>query len=293
MRDWIDDFLNALTADGKSSLTVQNYRTDLNQLAKYFDGRDVRDIKYADLRKWVNWMEQEGCSASTRARKIASARSFFRHLMCMSVIDKNPSEGLKTPKQERKEPVVISEDDSAKIIEAAKFCCSGPSLWYRDYSIVSVFLYTGIRREELSNIKLSDVNLETDSILIHGKGNKQRTVYMNYTLHAVLSEYIMFYRKRIAMAERSEYLFPSVKSERMSVGTINYAINKMMDAAGIKQKGVSVHVLRKRFATTLFNNTHDIGITSKMLGHSSPTVTMRYVAMSEEQMRKAAATVNF
>lgn len=293
MERYISEFIEALKADGKSKCTLDAYRLDLKAFSEYFDSAELNSIRYADLREWANSMENKGLSASTRARKISSVKSFFKYLVKMEIIDRNPSDGLETPKLEKKQPVVISNDDASELLFHARNDGGNEMLYFRDYSIVSVFLFTGIRREELTNITLNDVDLKNGEILIHGKGNKQRKVYINETLHAVLSEYISVYRNKIKYSNTSKFLFTSTCSEKISVKTINRIVNRFFESAGIKQEGISAHILRKRFATTLFQNTRDIALTSKMLGHSSPTVTMRYVAMDEDSMRSAANCVNF
>lgn len=293
MENYVVDFLEALKADGKSKCTIDAYRGDLKSFCEYFNGNDINSIRYADLREWANKMESKGFSASSRARKISAVKSFFKYLSKMEIIDRNPAESLETPKLEKKHPVVISNDDASELLFHAKNDGGSEMFYFRDYSIMATFLFTGVRREELTNITLHDVDLNNDTILIHGKGNKQRKVYINDTLHAILAEYIKVYRKRISKAKDSRFLFPSCCSEKVSVKTVNNIVNKFFESAGIKQEGVSAHILRKRFATSAFNATHDIATVSKMLGHSSPTVTMRYVAMDEDSMRNVANCVNF
>lgn len=129
--------------------------------------------------------------------------------------------------------------------------------------------------------------------MIHGKGAKERYVYINATLMAILSEYLAVYRDKIKTAETSKYLFPTNKAQKMDCHTVNNVVNKAFELAGIKEKGISAHILRKRFATSVFQSTDDIATTSKLLGHSSPTVTMRYIVIDENNMRNAANAVNF
>lgn len=293
MQELINGFLETLKADGKSKCTLKAYSLDLKEFAKFFDGVEVSKIRYADLRSWSNHLEASGLSPSSRGRKIAAVRSFFHYLIMMEVIDKNPSDGLESPKQEKKAPVVITMEEAAELLRHARNDGGSEMFFFRDYAIMATFLFTGVRREELTNISLADVDLNRNTILIHGKGSKQRTVYINDTLHAVLSEYISNYRKRLTRAGASKYLFPSSKSDKISANTVNHVVNRFFESAGIKQAGISAHVLRKRFATSVFENTGDIALTSKLLGHSSPTVTMRYVAMNEDSMRAATNCVNF
>lgn len=297
MERFVKGFLSAIKADGKSDCTVKSYRLDLTDFEQYLceNSIDVKDMHYSDLREWLNSLEDRALSPATRARKVSTIKAFFKYLCRMEVIDRNPAESLDAPKIPKKQPKVISMD-SAKDLLSLGNCSSGEEkhmTFFRDYTIVATFLFTGVRREELSNIRLSDVKMDDGTILIHGKGNKERIVYINDTLHAILSEYLGYYRDVFKTAHESVYLFPSIKAEKMNVSSINRVVNKAFEAAGIKEKGVSAHILRKRFATTIFANTGDIATTSKMLGHSSPTVTMRYVRIDEDAMRSAAKTVNF
>lgn len=293
MEKEINNFIESMRADGKSPCTLEAYQIDLNGFSSYFSDKSLNEIKYADLRTWMNYMEDSGLSAGSRARKISSVKSFYRYLSKMEIVDRNPADGLESPKQEKRQPVVITNEQASDLLFHARNDGGSNILWFRDYSVIAMFLFTGIRREELTNIAMGDVSLDRDTILIHGKGNKQRVVYINDMLHAILSEYLMDYREKIERAKMSRYLFPSLKSDKMCVSTVNNIVNKFFESAGIKKSGISAHILRKRFATSAFQSTHDIATVSKLLGHSSPTVTMRYVAFDEDSMRAAASAVNF
>lgn len=297
MYNIIQEFVNSLIADGKSKCTVSSYELDVKEFARFSATilqKRIEDIKYTDLRKWVNNLESRGLSAQTRARKVTSIRSFFQYLSKMDYIhSKNPADQLESPKLPKKQPKVISSGEASCLLQCSKDGDFEKVTVFRDYTVMAMFLYTGIRREELTMIKLMDVNLENNTILIHGKGNKERVVYINDALHSVLSEYLMSYRNLLKTANISKYLFPSIKSEKLCVSSVNNIVNKAMDKAGIKEYGISAHILRKRFATTVFSNTGDIATTSMLLGHSSPTVTMRYVRIKEDTMRKATKNINF
>lgn len=293
MQNAINGFINSLLADGKSPCTVSAYKGDLSGFEKFVASMSLTMVKYADLREWADGLSADGLSAATRARKISAVKSFFRYCFKMGLTATNPADGLECPKIERKQPKVISSSDASNVLQSVCNGHSGNVTWFRDYAILSTFLYTGIRREELTNIKLTDVDLDRRSILIHGKGSKQRYVYINDNLLAVLSEYTEGHRRLFKTAARSEYFFPSTMSVKLSLKTVNNIVNKAFEQAGIKENGVSAHILRKRFATSVFQATADIATTSKLLGHSSPTVTMRYVVIDENTMRAAANTVNF
>lgn len=297
MFDYIQEFTDSLVADEKSKHTIESYESDINEFCHYAAivlQKDVLQIKYADLRKWMNHLEARGLSAQTRSRKVTSVRSFFRYLSKMDYIEgKNPADDLEAPKLPKKQPKVITPGEASALLKCSRDIDCNKVNSYRDYTIMATFLYTGIRREELTNVKVADVNMDDGTILIHGKGNKERTVYINDNFRPILSEYLNYYRGMIKTASESEYLFPSQKRDQIDPHTVNRVVNKVMENANIKQSGVSAHVLRKRFATSVFMNTRDIATTSKLLGHSSPTTTMRYVLIDESTMREAAAVVNF
>lgn len=293
----IGEFISSQIADGRSKCTIKAYTSDLSDFEGYVTlscDKDLKDINSHDLRLWLNSLSERGLSPQTRARKVSSIRSFFCYLSKMEYISgKNPADTLEAPKLPKKQPKVISESDARSLLSSARYEHCEHVTTFRDYTIVAVFLFTGIRREELTNVTLGDVCMQERTILIHGKGNKERTVYINDSLYPILSEYMNGHRKQIKTAKDSKYLFPSNKNEQIDVGSINRIVNRIMTQVGIKETGISAHILRKRFATTVFSETHDIATTSLLLGHSSPTVTMRYVAIDETTMRNAAATVNF
>lgn len=293
MLNAINGFLQSLVADGKSKCTIEAYSCDLRQFEKSILKKELDDIKYSDLRSWADGLAADGLSAASRSRKISAVKSFFRYCHKMGFTVANTADGLECPKIERKEPHTISQEDAKIVLQNVCDGHKGNVTWFRNYAILSMFLYTGIRREELTNICLNDVDLVQRSILIHGKGAKQRYVYINDSLLPVLSEYLEAHRKLFKTAVESEYLFPSTMTSKMSVTAVNNVVNKAFLSAGIKEDGVSAHILRKRFATSVFQSTADIATTSKLLGHSSPAVTMRYVVIDENVMRSAVNNVKF
>lgn len=295
MNELVDGFVSYLTAAGKSIHTVNAYKLDIDGFVKYLEdtGKELKELRHADLIVWTGYMEKQGLSAATRSRKISTVKSFFRYLLKIEYIIRNPTEGLEKPKLSKKAPKVISTDSAKDLLLHSYWSDEKDNIKFRNYTIIAMFLFTGIRREELSNIKLSDIDKSGKTILIHGKGDKERTVYVNDSLYLIIQEYINGHRGRLKCATDSEYLFVSTKGEKLAVNSINNVVNKIMESVGIKEKGISAHILRKRFATTAFDNTRDIATVSKLLGHSSPTVTMRYVSIDERTLRNVTSAVHF
>lgn len=295
MEKMIQEFLDSMGPEGKSKCTIQSYFYDLNEFKNYMEKEgknDVSLISYRDLSEWTNFLYNKRNSPTTISRKISSVKAFFSYLYKMDIIEKNPSEFLKKPKIQEKKPKVISDSDASDLLFKAR---NGDETIdsFRNYTIISVFLTTGIRREELTNIRVEDVDLNERTILIKGKGNKERTAYINEFLLPVISEYLYSHRSVYKYANESDFLFLSRSSLKISVRTINRIVNKAFEDAGIKENGVSAHVLRKRFATTVFRKTRNIEEVSEMLGHSSLAVTKRYVVINEESIRKSAECATF
>lgn len=295
MGDIITGFVSYLSASGKSIHTVNAYKLDIVCFFRYMDNKrkDISEISYTDLLVWMEYMEKNGLSAATRSRKISAIKTFFRYLEKIEYISKNPANNLEKPKLTKKAPKVISADNAKELLLHSYWSDRKDNVKFRDYAIIATFLFTGIRREELSNIKLSDIDEGSKTILIHGKGDKERRVYVNDSLYPIIQEYIKEHRSALKCAAECEYLFLSIRGKKLSLNTIDGIVNKVMESVGIKEKGISAHILRKRFATTAFDNTRDIATVSKLLGHSSPTVTMRYVTIDENILRNVTSTVYF
>lgn len=297
-KECIDSFVLSKLADGRSFKTVDAYKSDLIQFSEYIKSKNAsfESADYSILRKYLNWLDVKGTAASTRARKVSTLKSFYKYLYQIKAIPENISEDLTSPKIPHKEPKIIPLKSVKDIISnSLDVINSGDysTMFFRDFTIIAVFVFSGVRREELTNIKLSDVDIENRKILIHGKGNKERIVYINDNLLPILSEYILVHRGNLYNAKYSEYLFVSKKRKKLTVKAVNDIVNKNLEKIGVKEKGISAHVLRKCFATSLFNSTHDITTISKLLGHTSPTVTMRYIVVDEDTKRNVINSLNY
>lgn len=304
----IKEFLTYLDTDGKSNHTKAAYKTDLKQFAKYLEtafkgtGKKIQDVSLVDLQGWVKTLSE--MAPASIVRKKATLKTFFSYLYNMEVISKNPAEKLSKTKIPVKMPRIISGEEGLDLLRYfRKASESGSFISLRNHAIVATFLYTGIRREELINIKLEDIrNLESDSVydrwlLIHGKGNKEREIAIPPILQSILVEYIKEHRRMCRYASKSTYLFVSNGSEKLTTRTVDSIVNKGLEKIGIDrfagidrttgikkgQKGLSAHVLRKCFATAYYKKSKDIVEVSRVLGHSSVEVTMRYVGYDKEK----------
>lgn len=283
-----------VSVEGRTENTVKTYTGHLNEYAEIMEdaGIDIAAVTKADIEGvYIAYMVAAGNSESTRANKLSAVKMFYKWMYCNEEIASNPMDKVSLPKIPQKKPNVMTSDDIRDVMAAIKANAdNGGRSAQRDLALISVMFGTGVRRAEVTNIKLSDVNLAESAIVVHGKGRKDRIVYFNDTVKGILSEYIIRYRAELKNARHSDYLFVSDSgdSEKLSEGMINRIVNKYFDYAGVKSKGFTAHSTRKAFGTKVYESTGDIYAVQNLLGHSSPTTTMKYVA-ANEKMKKAAA----
>ena len=276
-----------------SGATIAAYSSDLREFCTVMGFTDcVKEITLHDVETvYIANLVASGNCAASRSRKLSSVRMFYKWAVKNGIVQNNPVAEIEMPKIEKKTVKAMSFNEVEQVLDEAKKDSRENS--FRDLAILSLMFSTGIRRAELTEIKLSDLNLEESLIVIHGKGNKDRLAYFNDTTRAIMSEYINVHRKFYKTHEKSDYLFVSERGSKLCLSTVNRIVNRYLELAGIKNKGFTVHSTRKAFATAVYENTGDIFAVQQLLGHSSPATTQRYVGIAESRKRMAAMTVNF
>lgn len=288
---------NLQNVKNMSNLTVYCYILDV----KYFfsiigEDRDIETVtKYEIESVYIKGLVEAGNAPASRARKLSSLRAFFKWAADAGIIAKSPMNGVDTPKIPYKEPKVMNINDVKDVIEATNNSTSREAKCEagRDNAILTLMFSTGIRRAEVTEIKLEDVNMLESSILIHGKGNKERFVYFNDSAAIVLQDYLDEYRNNLKPAATSKYLFVSKRSEKLNVSSINRIVNKYFDEAGVKEKGFTAHSTRRVFASNVYRNTRDLLVVQRLLGHSNSNTTLRYIGETEDIKKQAALGISF
>lgn len=276
-----------------SDATISAYSSDLREFCAVMGFADcVKEITLHDVETvYIANLVASGNCASSRSRKLSSVRMFYKWAVKNGIVKNNPVADIEMPKIEKKSVKAMSFNEVEQVLdEVKKDSCDNA---FRNLAIMYLMFDTGIRRAELTEIKLNDINLEDGVIVIHGKGSKDRFAYVKDTMRAILSEYINVHRKFYKTAESSDYLFVSDKGEKLCLSTVNRIVNRYFVAASVKQKGYTAHSPRKAFATVVYENTGDIFAVQQLLGHSSTSTTQRYVGVAEYRKRQAAMTVNF
>lgn len=298
----IDDFLVYLsTIRGKSPNTVREYRYDLRRFIKFlvmrfnrlptleavtqeqylaFSAQDLKRVNLQDLFAYIGYLENQYANSSrTRARKVASIRSFFKYYhQIVDVLKENPAERLESPKNSIRHPQHLTLDESITLLDHIK----GENA-KRDYAIIMLFLNCGMRVSELVGIDID--RIKNDTLTVIGKGNKERTIYLNEACIAALSSYLAV---RPPSIKDKNALFLSKRKERISVRAVQHLIKRHLLAAGLDPKKYSPHKLRHTAATLMYQHGHvDIRALQQILGHESVATTQIYTHIDDERLRHA------
>ena len=297
------EFLNyMLTIRNKSEKTVQEYYYDLRTFFRYikltkhsgfkdadFDTIDPRDITLDDIKKidladlysfmsYTSRMRDN--TAVTRARKVASLRSFYKYLFSkVKLIDYNPAAELDSPKVVHRLPKYLNIDESIQLLESVE-----GNNRERDYAILVLFLNCGLRLSELVGINLS--NIRNGKLTVIGKGNKERTIYLNQACLDAIDAYLRV--RPVEGVKDKNALFLSERKQRISPKTVQYLVKKYIGKAGLDTRKYSTHKLRHTAATLMYKHGNvDIRALQSILGHQSISTTEIYTHLDDEQLRRA------
>ncbi|ABY94834.1 MAG: Tyrosine recombinase XerC [Caldanaerobacter subterraneus] len=299
----LEEFLNYFsTVKARSYNTVKAYAYDLVLFLRFlkqrrgkvspdveFDEIDISDVDVDliesvdlnDLYAYLNFVANERSNTPhARARKVASLRSFYNYLYKKAkVLSKNPTQELESPKLSVRQPIYLTLDESKKLLNSI----DGP-FKERDYAIITLFLNCGLRVSELVNINLDDI--KDDKLTVIGKGNKQRTVYLNDACINAINTYLKVRPKEGVKDKKA--LFLSKRLKRISVKTVQYTVKKHLKNANLEGKKYSAHKLRHTAATLMYRYGNvDIRTLQKLLGHSNVSTTQIYTHVDDSQLKEA------
>ena len=311
--DYLNSFLNySQSILNKSINSVKEYNYDLNLFLKFiklhfgltkeedFSKIDIKDlsidtikkIKLDDIHAFLSYMAREQRSkAATRARKASTIRIFFAYLNEKAeLLDSNPALHLETPKQDKRLPKYLSLDDSKKLLETVQNEDNRNSL--RDTAIITLFLNCGIRLSELVGIDVKDIDFSECKLNVIGKGNKERTIYLNKPCMKAINDYLVVRPKKELIKNDKKHsqdaLFLSERRERIGNRTVQHIVTKELSLAGLDTKKYSVHKLRHTAATLMYQYGQvDIRALQELLGHKSISTTEIYTHVNSDQVRDA------
>lgn len=263
---YIENFLNHIKVEKNfSSNTINSYRTDLTQYHNFI-GKPVTDSKPSDILAFISHIKETGCSTSTANRKLSALKSFFHFLVREGIIGPNPAASIESGRTEQRLPKPLPKTQIEQLLASIDHP--------RDRLILELLYDSGIRRFELAQLKVADVNLEEGFICIRGKGRKERIVPLPEGMIHLLRNWVE--------TLNSPWLFPSSKGKCITPRQVNNIVNKWAKLAGVD---VTPHQLRHSFCSHLFDNGAELKVIQDLAGHHSASTTQLYTKVSLNRNR--------
>lgn len=304
----VQDYLQYSEAvKNKSKLTILEAASDLRTFFRYmkvvrglakpaqpFEEIDLQDID-SDFIKTISLQDAYGflvfCkeerdnAAKTRARKVSTLRNYFHYLYAQkNMLPSDPMLELDTPKLPKTLPKYLTLEESRKLLASVD-----GKYKERDYAILTLFLNCGLRLAELVSLNYTDIR-DDHTMVVTGKGNKQRMVYLNDACLLAIEAYRKV--RPVENVKDKKALFLSSRNQRISPKTVQYLVKDYLEKAGFGGRGLSVHKLRHTAATLMYQHGHvDVLVLKEILGHENLGTTEIYTHLADEQI-KAASDAN-
>lgn len=278
----LNSYLNYMRAEKMSANTMRAYSQHINQMLDYI-GKNETEITYLDLIDWKASISD--LSSATVANKIAAIHNYFQFMLNAGLITDDPSKNIKRPNNiKNKEKPYISEEDAKLLVDYART--------ERDKAMFRFLLSTGVRFVEMANVTIEQYKnaMATDRIIALSvtKGNKGGNIYINESTQAAIDRYL---RQR---EDDCPYLFASFRDNQLSDNSVSHTIKTAARRAGLPYwNELSCHCLRAACATIMSDKGVPVATISKVLRHSSLSVTTRYIKSSQDNINNATALMNF
>lgn len=299
----LTDFLDYLeTIKGKSPNTIKEYYLDLRTFFRFlkiryklvdnstaFDEIDISDIdatlisrvNLQDLYAFISFADKKRNNKNyAKARKVASLRSFFKYLHTkVKLINENPAAELESPKTDIRHPVYLTLPEAKELLNSID-----GEYKIRDYAIITLFLNCGLRISELVSIDIDKI--KGDTLTVIGKGNKERTIYLNEACIDAINKYLEVRPKENLNDKKA--LFISKRKNRISVRAVQHLVKKYISKSGLDTSKYSTHKLRHTAATLMYKYGNvDIRALQEILGHENVSTTQIYTHLDDERLRNA------
>ena len=289
MTDHITDFLNYLRVEkGYSPLTLKTYEGHLRQLETFLsetdEGLDLLTLDEDVLRRWMVSMAERGLQARTVCKAMSCVRSFYKYLLMMGRIARDPAHALRNPKMGSSLPTFYRAEDMEHLFRDIAFPDNFTGL--RDRTILLTFYHTGIRVSELTGLTLGSVRFSEIELKVLGKRAKERLIPLTTTLREQLRQYV-----QARQAIDGNALFCSETGAKLTNDKVRAIVKRYLTGI-VTQKKRSPHVLRHTFATVMLNNGAELQAVKELLGHASLQATQIYTHATFAQLREQYAAAH-
>lgn len=289
----------------QSKLTISEYATDLRTFFRFLkltkgqvppstsfeditiydiDSEFIKSITLNDAYSFLAFCKDDrDNNATTRARKVSTLRNFFKYCTVqIKIIDENPMQELDTPKLSKSLPKYLTLEQSQQLLKNA----ATGKFKERDYCIITLFLNCGLRLSELVGLNYTDIR-DDNTMRIVGKGNKERTIYLNDACIDSIKNYMTV--RPVDNVKDKKALFLSNRLQRISTKTVQHIVYEALDKSGLSGQGYSVHKLRHTAATLMYQYGNvDVLVLKEILGHENLGTTQIYTHVVNEQLKQAS-----
>lgn len=280
MDEWVDAFLLHLQNKNFSALTVKSYRADLEEFLAFCKKRNLNEMSQftsANIRTFLSAVQtQHNPARNTMLRKIASLRSFAAYLLEQGELLRNPFKLLPAPKRQKILPKFLTVPETEQLLNTAARTKTSP----RDRALFELMYSSGLRRSEVTGLKIQDVDFFNGIVKVFGKGAKERLVPVTDSALAAIKDYLACRPS----PQPQEALFLNKNGKPLTADGLAYIFKNTAIAANLVRK-VTPHSLRHSFATHLLNNGCDLRSLQEMLGHKSLAATQVYTHVSVDRLK--------
>lgn len=265
-----------------SNNTLQSYKRDIKQYENYLNlnGKVYNEVTSKDMKEYIENLKEIGKKPSTISRNIASIRSFYQYEVKNKIMKEDPTEGIQSPKVEKRVPSILTSNEVSLLLEQPK---SSDLKGIRDKAMLEFAYATGMRVTEIISLNIEDVNLE-DGYVLCKNGSKNRTIPIGNLSLKALKEYVNNSRNVLIKSEDTKALFVNVNGSRLTRQGFWKIIKYYKEQAHIA-KEITPHVLRHSFATHLLQNGADLKSIQAMLGHSDILSTQVYMQFQDDSIK--------
>lgn len=282
---YYDAFIKYLQYEKRMSPhTVLSYSNDLQQFQAYLEAiykvSDIREVNHSIIRSWIVSLMDNKLSSRSVNRKISTLKSFYKYLLREKVVTINPMGKIQSPKNPKRLPIFI-EESKMEAISTGDIYGEGFK-GARDMLLIEVLYATGMRRAELINLKIRDIDLVKGTLKVLGKRNKERLIPVTSNLAVLIREYLVLRKKLVTSG--NDHLFINEKGKPLNASSVYRSVRDTLKKVTTLSKK-SPHVLRHTFATHLLNNGANLNAIKELLGHANLAATQVYTHNTIEKLK--------
>ncbi len=288
LSDAVDRYIDYLSAVRRlSPATVGAYATDLRSFLQFLQSADianVQDVQVAEIRRWVRTMGSEGMAATSVNRRLSAVKGFFSYLVTQEeLLTANPAVAVRSVKTPRRLPPTLFEGEMESLLSIESRSFAGA----RTRALLELLYSTGARISEVCNADVDDLVFRRRALLVHGKGSRDRFVFLGDAAFQALRDYLPLRHEFLVQRGlvKRQALFINLRGGRLTPRGVAGIIAKRITDTGL-QKYLTPHGFRHSFATHLLNHGADIRVVQELLGHRRLSTTQVYTHVGMDRLRQ-------